>query len=148
MEIIPYEGSGTAKGIDLLAAQRAFVAATERFVAFIGGVGSGKTMAGAIKTIQYVLDHPGAVGVVGAPNRTVLRDVTQRTLLECFALIAPAAIKQHKISEGHILLHNGSEILLRSMDDYDHRRGIKYLISSILAKTLSSWLRNTLRHMQ
>ena len=109
--------------MDLLPAQTAFMAASERFVAFIGGVGSGKTMAGAIKVIQYVTDHPGALGLVGAPNKTVLRDVTQRTLLEMFARFAPNAIKLHKHSEGHIFLHNGSEIFLRSMDDFEHRRG-------------------------
>ena len=129
MELIPY-----VQGMDLLVAQRAFVLAPERFVAFIGGVGSGKTVAGALKTIRYVLDHPGAVGLVGAPNRTVLRDVTQRTLLECFRRVAPEAIKLHKMSEGHIQLNNGSEILLRSMDDFEHRRGTNYWLNCIWMK--------------
>lgn len=109
--------------MELLPAQQEFVTATERFVGFIGGVGSGKTMAGAIKTIQYVVDHPGALGLVGAPNKTVLRDVTLRTLLELLPRLAPDLKVTHKQSEGRILLGNGSELLVRSMDDFEHRRG-------------------------
>jgi phage terminase large subunit len=110
-----------AQGITLLPAQEAFVDASERFVAFIGGVGSGKTVAGACKAIAYALEHPGAVGLVGAPNRTVLRDVTQRAL---FDLLPPEYIASFHQSTGELILTNGSEILLRSLDDFDHRRGL------------------------
>src|SRR6185312_15533136 len=68
--------------LELLPAQAEFVAAPERFVAFVGGVGSGKTVAGAVKAIRYCWEHPGAVGLVGAPNKTMLHDMLLPTLLE------------------------------------------------------------------
>ncbi len=110
-----------ARGIELLPAQAQFVGAEERFVAFIGGVGSGKTIAGAAKAIAYALEHPGAVGLVGAPNRTVLRDVTQRALME---LLPEECIDTYRPGLGRLTLTNGSEILFRSLDDFDHRRGL------------------------
>lgn len=108
-------------GIELLPAQRDFVAARERFVAFVGGVGSGKTVAGAVKTLYYAHHHAGALGLVGAPNRTMLRDVTIRSLLE---LLPEQWVRERRLSEGAITLRNGSEILLRSLDDWEHRRGL------------------------
>ncbi len=106
--------------LELLPSQAEFVAAPERFVAFIGGVGSGKTVAGAVKTLGYALGHAGAMGLVGAPNRTVLHDVTARTLIE---IAPPDAVRSFSLSKGELILTNGSQILLRSMDDYEHRRG-------------------------
>lgn len=108
-------------GVALLPAQAEFVAAAERYVAFIGGVGSGKTVAGACKAIVYAGEHPGALGLVGAPNRTILRDVTARTLLE---LLPAEWVRAYKQSEGRVVLTNGSELLLRSLDDWEHRRGL------------------------
>ncbi|MBA3825606.1 MAG: hypothetical protein H0X24_17130 [Ktedonobacterales bacterium] len=117
VEVVPGRTMG------LLAAQQAFVEADERFVAFIGGVGSGKTVAGAIKALRYVMEYPGAVGVVGAPNKTVLRDVTERTLRTL--LPKEFGIKERK-SDGVIEFPNGSEIWFRSMDDFEHRRGLYF----------------------
>lgn len=112
--------SNHALGLDLLPAQADFVATDDRFIAFIGGVGSGKTYAGAIKAVRYALDHAGSLGVIGAPNKTVLRDSTIRTLK---AILPPHLIKQEWKSEGRLELVNGSEILYRSMDDFENRRG-------------------------
>jgi phage terminase large subunit len=105
----------------LLPAQADFVTAEERFVAFVGGVGSGKTVAGAVKAIRYAQEHAGAVGVVGAPNRTMLRDVLLPTLLE---LLPDEVRRSYKQTEGKITFPNGSVILARSLEDFDHRRGL------------------------
>ncbi len=107
--------------LTLLPSQADFVAAEERFVAFVGGVGSGKTVAGAVKAIRYAEAHAGAVGVVGAPNKTMLRDVLLPTLLE---LLPDAARRSYKQTEGKITFPNGSVILARSLEDFDHRRGL------------------------
>jgi hypothetical protein len=116
IEVVP----GTT--MELLPAQWEFVGAHERFVAFIGGVGSGKTVAGAIKALRYVLVHPHAVGVVGAPNKTVLRDVTERTVLS----LLPKGYATERKGEGVLAFPNESELWFRSMDDFDHRRGRKF----------------------
>jgi hypothetical protein len=133
------EGVMGGMGIEemtLLPAQAEFVAAEERFVAFIGGVGSGKTVAGAVKAIRHAEAHAGAVGLVGAPNRTMLRDVLLPTLLE---LLPPAARNGYKQTEGKITFANGSVLLARSLEDFDHRRGPYYLINYILDETIHYW---------
>ena len=64
--------------------QQAFLASEARFSFYVGGVGAGKTTAGALRAIAYALDHPGALGLIGAPTYPMLRDTTQRAF---FALL-------------------------------------------------------------
>jgi len=102
-------------------AQQAFLDSTARFSFYVGGVGAGKTTAGALRALAYALNHPGALGLIGAPTYPMLRDATQRTF---FALL-PEELKYsyHKV-EGHLTLENGSEILFRSLDQPDRVRGL------------------------
>lgn len=48
--------------------QWAFVACESRFSFYVGGVGAGKTHAGAVRAILRALDFPGALGLIGAPT--------------------------------------------------------------------------------
>ena len=41
-----------------------------------GGVGSGKTYGGALKSREYILKNPGCVGIVTAPTYKILTDAT------------------------------------------------------------------------
>jgi hypothetical protein len=61
----------------LHAIQADFVACRERFSLYIGGIGSGKTWAGAVRAIATAWEHPGALGLIGAPTNMMLRDTTQ-----------------------------------------------------------------------
>jgi hypothetical protein len=61
----------------LHAVQSDFVSCRERFSLYIGGIGSGKTWAGAVRAITTAWEHPGALGLIGAPTYTMLRDTTQ-----------------------------------------------------------------------
>ena len=102
-------------------AQRAFLASDARFSFYVGGVGAGKTTAGALRALVRALDHPGSLGLIGAPTYPMLRDATQRTF---FALLPEEAkYTFHKV-EGHLTLENGSEILFRSLDTPDRLRGL------------------------
>jgi phage terminase large subunit-like protein len=69
-------------GVTLNPAQAAFLATTARFSFYVGGVGAGKTFAGALRALAYALDHPGSVGLIGAPTYPMLRDATQRTVFD------------------------------------------------------------------
>jgi len=40
-------------------AQQAFLDSEARFSFYFGGVGAGKTTAGALRALAYALDHPG-----------------------------------------------------------------------------------------
>lgn len=90
------------------------------FSAFIGGVGSGKTHAGAVKALDYVSRNPGSLGLIGAPTFPMLRDATLR---EVEAVFPQRLIKEFNRGEMRMTLANGAEILFRSCDDPEHLRG-------------------------
>ena len=110
--------------------QARFLACAERFSFYVGGVGAGKTFAGALRALVRALEQPGSLGLIGAPTYPMLRDATQRTffeLLEQYALSRgedAALIKSFQKVEGHLTLANGSEILFRSLDAPDRIRGL------------------------
>ena len=95
---------------------------THRHTGFVGGLGSGKTWSGAIKSILYAIAHPGCLGLVSAPTYRQLRDSTMR---EFFKLLPPGLVDKFNRSEYELKLTNGSEILFRSLDNYDSVRGIE-----------------------
>ena len=99
-------------------AQLAFWQSKARFRAFIGGVGSGKTFAGAVEIMRQ---PPGSIGVVVAPTFPMLRDSTLKTFLQVAAPMIYA--DGFKRSEMTMRLHNGTEILWRSADNPDSLRG-------------------------
>src|SRR5579871_4257621 len=110
--------------------QARFLACAERFSFYVGGVGAGKTFAGALRAPVRALEQPGSLGLIGAPPYPMLRDATPRTffeLLEQYALSRgedAALIKSFQKVEGHLTLANGSEILFRSLDAPDRIRGL------------------------
>ncbi len=100
--------------------QAKFIDSQKRFTGYVGGIGSGKTHIGCIKTIQIMLNFPKTVGVIVAPTYPMLRDATQRTFME---IIPRELIREHMRVENKIMLHNGSEVLFRSADDPERLRG-------------------------
>jgi phage terminase large subunit-like protein len=113
-------------GLALHPAQARFVTSDARYGFYVGGVGAGKTYAGAVRALCFALDRPGSLGLIGAPTYPMLRDATLRTV---FALLdaylgadAPTRYAWHK-SEQRLTLPNGSEILFRSLDEPDRVRG-------------------------
>src|SRR5690348_9349568 len=104
--------------------QERFVRAGERFSFYVGGVGAGKSTAGAVRAIARALDQPGSLGLIGAPTYPMLRDATQRTVFELLELLGEGYARSYHKSEGRLTLENGSEILLRSMDEPDRVRGL------------------------
>lgn len=117
----------TAQTISLYQQQGRFVGSSKHHVAFVAGIGSGKTIAGAVRALlasqgyignQRVLQTPN-LGVVTAPTYTMLRDAT----LRAFQSVAGEAIADFNKAEMLIRLRNGSEILFRSTDNPDRLRG-------------------------
>lgn len=96
-----------------------FLTEEHRFPAFIGGIGSGKTTAGAIRALVESAKRPNALGLVTAPTYVMMKDATARTLLE---VLGPS-VRHHNKSDGDIFLVNGSQIMLRSADKPDRLRG-------------------------
>jgi len=110
--------AGTNRQIELYQAQYDFVACPARFSAFIGGIGSGKTYAGAVKAF-YAAAQSKTLGLVVSPTYPMLRDATVRVFLD----VAGDAIAEFRKTEMIATLVNGSEILFRSADDPNKLRG-------------------------
>ena len=102
---------------DQIPAQVAFWTDPTRVRGYIGGVGSGKTFAGAIEVLRQ---PAGTTGVILAPTYPMLRDASQRTF---FDLCPSTLIKDHNKSENRTELKNGSTILWRTADHPDRLRG-------------------------
>lgn len=102
-------------------AQWAFVTSEARFSLYIGGVGAGKTFAGAARAIMRMIEQPGALGLIGAPTFPMLRDATQRAFFE---LLPRPLIQAYHKSEERLVLRNGAEVLFRSLDQPDRARGL------------------------
>lgn len=100
--------------------QREFVESTDKFSFYVGGIGAGKTYAGAVKSILYMLNYPGSLGMVIAPTYTMLKDSSRRTWL---SLLPRRVIRNENRNENSVVLTNGSEVLFRSADSPDRLRG-------------------------
>jgi PBSX family phage terminase large subunit len=99
--------------------QQQFIEDRHNFAAFIGGIGSGKTWSGAIKTLEFALSKP-CVGMVTAPTYNVLRDATVPTFRE----VAGEHITEITNSSPiNATLSNGSRILFRSAHKPELLRG-------------------------
>jgi len=110
--------AATEAALQLSTTQAQFVRDDHRYSAFVGGIGSGKSYAGAIKAMVQELGQPG-LGLVCAPTFGMLRDASWRAALEVWAPILARAYRQ----EMRLALRTGAEVLFRSADDPDHLRG-------------------------
>jgi PBSX family phage terminase large subunit len=100
--------------------QMRFVKDPARFPAYVGGIGSGKTFAGACKVIARL--GRKEMGLVAAPTYSMLRDATQRTLL---ALLDDLGVGYdfRKGENALTVAATGHEIIFRSLDNPENLRG-------------------------
>lgn len=113
-------------GLTFYPKQAAFVESEAANAAFVAGIGSGKTYAGAARSLKAAYGRIGSreipvpnLGIVTAPTYPMLRDATVRTLLE----IGDEYVQAYNKGDMSILFTNGSEVLLRSTDNPDRLRG-------------------------
>ena len=108
---------------DLYAQQEGFVMSDNKAVGFVGGIGSGKTTAGSIRSLLrgVARKHKGGntLGMVLAPTFPMLRDSTLRT----FKKICGESISTYNRSEMRATFVNGNEVLFRSTDNPETLRG-------------------------
>jgi phage terminase large subunit-like protein len=102
--------------VDPTPKQRAFLTAPERMRLYTGGVGAGKTFAGAIEVFRQ---PAGSTGMVVAPTYTMLKDASFKTFRE----VADPLLRSLNKSEMTATLCNGTEILFRSADKPERLRG-------------------------
>jgi predicted phage terminase large subunit-like protein len=92
------------------------------FRAFVGGIGSGKSWAGAYDVIKRA--KPGRLYLVVAPTYSMLSDATFRSFLslaEELGIVEPSEVKRS--APPSIRLRTGAEVLFRSADEPDRLRG-------------------------
>ena len=113
--------------LELMKAQEDFVFSRDKYPAFIGGIGSGKTRGGSYKALLAILDAPNALGLIAANTYSQLRDYTVQTFRD--------VLKEHKItftemkSEKTIFVFIGGRVTAvhcRSMDNVETIRGGSY----------------------
>lgn len=103
----------------LTTAQAAFVASSEPYARCVGSIGSGKSIAGAVKAQRYALSNPGSLGLAMAPTSQQVQQVLIPTLLN---LLDETQISYWDAVMGSVLFTNQSLILFRAADDLDSLR--------------------------
>lgn len=109
--------------------QRDFVNGNDRYSAYIGGLGSGKTFAGIVRGLKFSQQPKppgasiGARGLCAAINYPVLKDVVLPEFWEITE--GTGLVKQYIKSEKKAILKNGAEILFRSLDEPNKLRGVQ-----------------------
>ncbi len=106
--------------LELFPRQKRFVLDPARFPAYVGGIGSGKSFAGAAKVLSRI--GRKELGMVAAPTYPMLRDATQRTIVELFEQLG-IPFTLHKTEGRLTVTRTGHEILFRSLDNPDALRG-------------------------
>ena len=87
---------------------------------FCGGVGSGKTFSGALRTIITALEYPNCRGLITANTHSQLR---KATLAELFSLCDSLGIKyKYLVNQNRVFIEK-TEILCYTMDNPDNLAG-------------------------
>ncbi len=105
-------------GLKVSAAQGRFLQLPDKFKAFVGGFGSGKTYVGALDSLIFAGKHPGYVQGYFAPTYRDIRDTFWPTLDEA-AFTLGFSVKIHSTDKEVTLTRSGfhyGTIICRSMD--------------------------------
>lgn len=107
-------------GLQLSQTQAAFVSDPHPFVLFLGGIGAGKSYAGAVRAVtrRFGRTKP-SLGLVISPTYPMLRDATWRTALEVWQPLLRQVVR----ADMRMVLTTGDEVLFRSADDPERLRG-------------------------
>jgi len=111
--------------IKLSTAQMEFMSHNEEYTLFCGGLGSGKTHAGALWAIYMAVTHPHVKGLITANSYSQLK---KATLSKLFELLDEMGIEfQYKMQDGVILVGPEETVIYAlSMEKYDLLRGIEF----------------------
>lgn len=118
--------------------QKVLLEAKEEEIAFIGGVGSGKTHIGAMKMLLCLMDNPGSNGMVTAPSYRIIQEAT----MPKYEMLFPAElIKSRKARPFPTWeLVTGGKIDFYSTDKPDTIVGGEYAFAHMDEASLSPYL--------
>ena len=130
-------------GYSPLPSQARFHRLRTRFKGFSGPVGSGKSAALCQEAIRRAYQNPGRQGLLGAPTYPMLKDATQRSLLEILDR-AKIPYELNKSQNYVVLSECQSKILFRSMEEYERLRGTNlawFGLDELTYTSEEAWLR-------
>lgn len=108
--------------IELLPHQYDFVECENKFTLIAGGIGSGKSYAGACWALNMIAKYPKAIGGIFANTYKQLRNATLNTF---FNLLEEHNIPYTFNKNESIVTVFGTKIYCYSLDNYDALRGIE-----------------------
>lgn len=109
--------------IELSRPQMNFVNSDALYTLFSGGLGSGKTYAGAVWAVMMAMKYPHTKGLITANSYSQLK---KATLSKFFDILNLLRIKYfYKQQDGVIELEGGAIVYAISMEKYDLLRGIE-----------------------
>lgn len=100
---------------DLNPHQREFISATERNVAMVGGVGSGKSVALCVAALLNGAVDPGGFSLIGRLNMPALQTSTMKTFLE----LCPTEWGEWRPTDKTFVMENGHQYIFRHLDISD-----------------------------
>jgi hypothetical protein len=116
-DFVPLGKDGKRK---LIPQQRELIESPERYVASVGGYGSGKTLAAAILGCLLSLQVPGNVGVIARRSYSKLHDSTLRMFLEVLERVDLGNVQYRDSFRGfphRIIFPNDSEVWVKETKD-------------------------------
>lgn len=99
--------------------QREFHESDKRWIAFVAGVGGGKSLALCADILKDALKYPGSVYMITAPTYPMLRDST----MVSWRKLLPKGLAVEYKGEKKFVFINGSEVWFRSSNDPESLRG-------------------------
>lgn len=120
---------GFLENIDRMPQQKAFVQASEPHVAYVGGVGSGKSVVLCGAALLNAYAEPDGFSLIGRLNMPALESTTMKTFME----MCPEHLGEYYESKKLFKMANGHEIIFKHLDMSDPK-----VASHIRSMNLSS----------
>ncbi len=120
-------------------AQQEFHDIDSRFKAFIAGIGSGKTIAGALEGIKYMCENPGSHGMIVSPDFPMMSKSTKPTFMDNLPDVLISEINK---GEKYVKLKNGSVAYWASANDPESLRGVNlswFWIDEASLVSINAW---------
>ena len=108
--------------LDVSNKQMDFISSSSNYTLFCGGLGSGKTHAGALWAAYMAITYPGTKGIITANSYSQLK---KATLTKFFEILNSLNIKYHYKQQDGVIHIGDSTIYAISMEKYDLLRGIE-----------------------
>ena len=109
--------------VELLKHQYDAVNSDHRMTCLLGGIGAGKSYAGAAFVVKMMHEYPDAVGLITACSYGQLRRATMQSLFGC--LTEWGISFSYNQMSSTLTLENRTKVLALSTDSFDNSRGIE-----------------------